>query len=900
VSQHVPFGPSLLLVLVAVAPAAAADDQRLGRDVVPTFEEVRLVVDAGKPDYTGSVHVELRVIRPARSLRFHAEGPAIERLVLKGRGGAPGTEARSGAPIATEHRVGERGLVTVTAAGPLPPGDYGLDIDFSNAFDTQAVGLYRTEAGGRAYAFTQFEAADARKAFPCWDEPGFKIPYRLTLVVPADHLAISNTAAERESVADGLRTVVFRRTRPLPSYLLAIATGPLETVPVPGTSVPTRIVTVAGQSGLAGEAARLTPPALKALETWFGARYPFDKLDIIAVPEFWSGAMENAGAVTFADDLLLIDPKAVTFGDRRALAQTLTHELAHMWFGDMVTMAWWDDLWLNESFASWLGDKMADRIDPAFGSDLGQARNAHGAMLSDSRLSTRAIRQTVGALDNFDQLADELAYDKGQAVLGMFEAWAGPEVFRKGVLAYLDAHRWGNARAVDLWVALSRAAGRDVGAPLASFVDQEGVPLITAEILPGGRVRLSQERFLHAGVRAPRTTTWRIPVTLKYPDGQAVRTRRLLLTRTTEVVALGGGRTPAWVHPNGGERGYYRWLVPPPPLLALARAAPRVLDARERVGYVGNLTALLGGGRIHGDDFLRALGPLADDPRPEVVSAVMEALGAVRQLFIEEAGAPGTAGGATPGLRAPFAAFVRTTLDPALRRFGLTPAPGEPEAVSLLRPQLLAWLADAGADAKARELAEAMARRYVEEPDSIDPSLADTVVWLSALHGDRALFRLYRERFEAAEIPSERGLYLGALGGFRDEAIAERALRFVLDESLRPPEVVSLLLDVGGTDGLRDRRLDWAIENYAALRRRIPDSAAVILAHLAAGCSEPRLRRASEFFSDPANAVPGMDRELAKVAESVTDCTALRAREADGVARYLVESCGEECAAPGP
>ncbi len=878
-------GCALILIAAvrSTAPLAApADDQRLGRDVVPTFEEVRLVVDAGEPTYTGSARVDLRVSRPARSFRFHAEGPTIERLVLKTAAGT----------IATEHQVGERGLVTVTAARPLPPGDYGLDIDFSNAFNTQAIGLYRTEADGRAYTFTQFEAADARKAFPCWDEPGFKIPYRITLVVPADHQAISNTGVERETVADGQRTVVFRRTRPLPSYLLAIATGPLETVPVPGTSVPTRIVTVAGQSGLAGEAAKMTPRVLKGLEEWFGSRYPFDKLDVIAVPEFWAGAMENAGAITFAGDILLVDPRTVTFGDRRALAQYLAHELAHMWLGDMVTMAWWDDLWLNEAFASWVGDKVADRIDPAFGSDLSLAQSAHHAMLSDAKLSTRPIRQTVGALDNFDQLADELTYDKGQAVLGMFEAWIGPETFRKGVLAYLDANRWGNARAADLWASLSRAAGRDVGAPMSSFVDQEGVPLVVAEVLPGGRVRLSQERFLHYGVRAPRATAWRIPVTLKYADGAAVRTRRVLLIRATEVVTLGTARAPAWIHPNAGERGYYRWLVPPESLLTLAREAPRVMDARERIGYVGNLTALLGGGRIHGDDFLRALGPLADDLRPEVVSAVMAALGIVRWVFVEE--------GAAQQLQAPFAAFIRKTLDPAVRRFGLTPAPGEAEAVSLLRPQLLAWLADAGAGARARDLAEAMAKKYVEDPASIDRSLADTVVWLSALRGDRSLFRLYRERFEAAEIPSERGLYLGALGGFRDPKIAARALRYVLDGPLRPPEAVSLLLAVDGTEDLLDRRLEWTIENYDALRRRIPDSAAVVLAHLASGCSEARLRKAQEFFSDPAHAAPGMDRELAKVAESVTNCTSLRAREGPVVSRYLLDSCGEECAASAP
>src|SRR5439155_17675029 len=347
-----------------------------------------------------------------------------------------------------------------------------------------------------------FEATEARCAFPCWDEPEFKIPFQVTLVVPEAHLAIGNTPVETDTVADGQRTVVFERTPPLPAYLLAIATGPLETVPIEGMRVPGRIVTIKGASGVAREAARVTPPLVAALEKYFGLPYPYRKLDLLAVPEFWPGAMENAGAIAFADRILLIDPRAASAGQKRTLVAVDAHELAHMWFGDLVTMKWWDDLWLNESFASWMGDKITQEVAPEYEMPLAEVEETQRAMLRDAQRSTRPIRAPIDVFDNIDEAFDELTYDKGQAVLTMFEAWLGPETFRKGVVAYLKAHAWGSATASDLWASLSKTAGRDVAGPMSTFLDQPGVPLVKVDLLPGGKVRLSQERFLNEGAAA--------------------------------------------------------------------------------------------------------------------------------------------------------------------------------------------------------------------------------------------------------------------------------------------------------------------------------------------------------------------------------------------------------------
>jgi aminopeptidase N len=847
---------------------STADGGRLRREVIPTFEALRLVVDADRPDYSGSAHIDLQATRTVRQFRFHARDMALNRIVLTGSDG----------PIETTLTSGERGLVTLTAARPMAPGGYRLDIEFSNRFATQGVGLYRVEAGGRGYLFTQFEAADARMAFPCWDEPGFKIPWQLTLVIPPGHRAISNTAVVGDTVTEGYRTVVFARTPPLSSYLLAIATGPLETVAVPGLSIPTRVVTVAGQSSLAAEAVRLTPPIVRTLEEFFGEPYPYDKLDLIAVPEFWSAAMENAGAVAFDDGLLLLGPGADTFERRAALAQTLAHELAHMWFGDLVTMAWWDDLWLKESFASWMEEEIVDRIDPEFRTGLAQVQHADAAMLIDAQRTAPAVRRQVGAFDDLDQQADDLVYAKGSAVLAMFERWVGPETFRRGVIDYLRAHRHGTATAADFLASLSRAAGKNVSQSMSSFLDRPGVPLVSVESLRDGRIRLRQERF-HDHAVGDQPGAWRIPVVLKFSDGQSVRTHRVLLTQEARTVTLDPDRPPIWIYPNAGERGYYRWRVSPEQLLALAQNGARTLEPRERIGFLGNLSALLDAGDVTGGQFMSALDPFTEDPEPQVILSLMIALKKIRSCCVPE----GTAG----GVEDEFAAYVRRMLAPAAARFGMSAAPGEDGAIASVRPGVIAMLADEGKDAKVLEEAGATARSYLDDSASVDSSLVEALMRVSALRGDLQLFRRYTKEFEAAVDPSARSLFLAALGGFRDPPMVDRVLEYALDGPLRPQEVIALGAGLGGNDRILDRRLAWMMENYAAIRGRLPDDEAVMLVHLAGGCSMERLAAARAFFSDPAHSPVGTDVELARVAEEVGDCVALRERAAPSVARYL-------------
>ena len=860
--------PPVLLFALAV-PAkggtpvpAAASGHRLGTDVVPVFEAIRLTADARNRDYTGSVRIDLDVKQPVTGFSLHAREMEIRRLALRGPAGN----------VEVTHSRGERGRLDVAASAPLRPGRHVLEIDFANKYDTQATGLYKVVVGGESYLFTQFEADDARQAFPCWDEPAFKIPYQMTVVVPESHVAISNTPPSSDTVENGQRTVTFARTKPLPSYLLVLATGPLEFVPIPGLSVPGRVVTVKGGGALAAEAVRTTPPVLAALERYFGRPYPYEKLDLVAVPEFWPGAMENAGAITFRDNILLLDTRRASATERRLLVEVNAHEMAHMWFGDLVTMEWWDDLWLNESFASWMGNKVAAEAFPEFGTAVATVEGAQHAMNTDARLTARAIRQPVTSLDNLLQSADELAYLKGQAVLAMVESWVGPEAFRRGILDYLAAHEWRNAVAADLWNALSKAAGKDVAGTLATFLDQPGVPLVTVESIEGNRVRLSQRRFANQGVTAP-AATWRIPVGLKYEMGGAVRTRVVLLAGPSDTVTLEG--PPAWVHPNADERGYYRWSVPAAARRAIAGGGERALSVRERVGFIGNASALLDAGAIRGDEYLDLLVPFARDGEPEVVAGVVEALKKIKRAFV------------APELEETFADYVRRLLGPALERVGMERRPDEPESASLVRPELLLWMGRDGRDPAVLAEAARVTTGYLADPASADPSIVGVALQLRALSGDRALFDEFKRRLEAATVPADRERYLEALGYFRAPELVDEALRFAVAGSLRPQEIFEIPHGIATAVSNEGRPYQFVTENYEMIRAKLPPMFLAFMPHFAVGCSEERAKSARAFFAEEAHIAPGIDKEMAKVAEAVKDCAALRSREGGAVAAYL-------------
>lgn len=856
------------LAFAWVAPADSSAQGQLGREVVPVFQQIHLTLDADRADYSGSVRVELEVREPVEAVHLHSLGPEITRIELTDAGGA----------VEVEHAVDEYGYLSLATSRPLQPGSALLEIDFTNEFDTRASSLYRVVIEDKAYAFTQFEAVDAREAFPCWDEPAFKFPYQLTLTVPEAHLALSNTPIESESTSSGMRTVVFEKTPPLPSYLLALATGPLDTVPLEGLSCPGRLVTVRGRSHLGGDAVTRTAIVLDALEDYFGRPHPYEKLDLIAVPEFWYGAMENPGAIVFNERSILYDPSLAGVRERRSFTTTLAHELAHLWFGDLVTMSWWDDLWLNESFATWASEKIVHQLHPEYRRDLAVLRGRRNAMRVDALPSARAIRQPVAPNINLGLLADALAYDKGETVLRMIETWVGPDRFREGVVSYLDEHAWGNAVAQDLWNAISKTSGNDLNPVLSSFLDQPGVPLVEVELLEDGRVRLRQRRHALAdsrGLVPENEQIWQIPISLRYPTDEGTRVHRILLAEREQTVSLPIEERPAWIHPNADETGYYLWKTEPRNLTYLVEHSVQLLNDAERVGLVHNLAALLQGGSISADLFLQWTAQCAKDPQPEVVDAVLDAWQLIRAPLI------------SPEIEDEFALYVRAGLQPAVERWGLLPRPGEAESITLLRPSMLTWLARDGEDVRVQALADSLTELYLSGSDACPPSLIQSVLGISARKGDLVLFERFRDLFVKTRDPQQRRALLSALGEFREPEVVEAALRFALEGPLRPNERTSIPNSIREEPALQERVYRWMKDSYDRVAQSIPDERMARLPRFASGCSMEDLEDARAFFADPSRQPAGTDVELRKAEDAVNACVSLREREGGAASRYL-------------
>jgi len=849
-----------LALLVLLSGSLAADTLRLGTDVVPASESVMLTADPRKDDYTGSVVVQLEVKKAVPTFRFHAVDLTISSLKL--------TSAKGGdveVTFAAEKNV----TVLVTAAKPLQPGKYTLAIDFANKFNRQAVGLYKmTTKDGEPYLFSQFEAIDARRAFPAWDEPGFKIPYELTVTIPAIYDAVSNTPIASEKKEGDEKTVHFTRTKPLPSYLIALAVGQFDYTPIENLGRPGRIVAPKGQGKLTKLAAEATPAIVAALEKYFGGPYPFEKLDLIAVPEYWAGAMENPGAITYRDTILLIDSENATPAQRLNLYRVTAHELSHMWFGDLVTMAWWDDLWLNESFADWMGDKITQQLHPEFGYETAELQAIQQVMNADSLATTDPIRKRDTSPEESIRNVG-IAYNKGKAVLTMFEKWIGPDKFREGVLAHLKAHAWGNANADEFFASLGKHAPAGTSAALQTFIDQPGIPLVKVEITGPNEVRITQSRFSNSGNVA--AEAWRIPVTMHYPYGEKTRTAAVMLeapSMTLKIEGVGNG----WLFPHAGAAGYYRWQMAPDAMAKLVTAAPRVLSANERLALIGNAGALFRSGVLHGDAYLDILAGFAADPDPNVLGEVMGALRGIRTTFD------------SPENRPRFAAYIRRTLGPAIARIGFVPKADEAEPVTILRPEVLNMLAVFGDDVRVWQFVQERLAQYMENPESVPSTLAGTIVGLSAIKGDADLFEEYRKRFENATVPSERSRYLGGLGRFRDPALKNKAREYSLTDAVRPNEFFRLW---GGADTAEEREelFAWTTAHFDAILKRLPPAFAPAMATIANGCEPARVEKAREFFAS--RKIEGTERQLARVSEQVNECAALRAREMGAITEYL-------------
>ncbi|MDF1561871.1 MAG: M1 family metallopeptidase [Deltaproteobacteria bacterium] len=864
----------------------AALPHRLPATAAPTRYTIEWRIDPAKTEFSGRVEIDLELTGATEHLRFHAEGMKLRAphfLVDASVEPSGRIEARLQAVPAAEGRPVDQWLAL--PARPLPAGAATLVLDFEAPFDTRLTGLYRVEREGQAHVYTQLEPAYARKAFPCLDEPGFKTPFAITVISPAGLEIHSNAPVERVEAQGEVQRVVFRETPPLPTYLVALVVGELETVRTSVGELPLTGLAAKGKGARLKEALATHAELLPRLEAYFGIAYPYAKLDLAALLEFAAGAMENAGLIVYREELLLSDPESRSLGAEERIGSVAAHELAHQWFGNLVTMAWWDDLWLNEAFATWMAAKIVDGWRPEYEQGLDLLAGRNQVFHSDSLAAARAVRQPVQSVAEAEAAFDGLTYVKGGSILSMLEAWLGPELFQAGIQRYLQEHAWRTATADDLFAALEAVSEEPVERVARSFLDRPGVPLLETELRcgedAGVRLRLVQRPYQALGGAKidGGGEPWVLPLCVAWPERESLTRQCLLLEEAEQEVVLATEQCPRWVHPNAGEHGYFRWQAPAGQLSEMARwlegkDAPEL--RRMRVSLLDQAWGAVAAGALDPAEGLALieLAGASEDPRLQRMAAGKVA--GVADLWPDLAETPA------------YRAFADRVLGARARALGWRPAEGERRAHTLMRGSLLWTLGRHGSDAGVKEGAAAQARLYLEDPTKVSADVAGTALRLARREGAVTQDELL-SALEKASGSQERLTLLSGLGAAPAGEELDAALALAFDPRVRAQDVWYLF--GGGFDGKERTARTFAFlkENYDELQARLPSFAGRSAARLArlvgAFCDEEGRDAAIAFFQE--KDAPGHERYLALGKESADRCIAQQAKGRASAEAYL-------------
>jgi puromycin-sensitive aminopeptidase len=845
---------------------------RLPRTVEPQRYEITLTPDLDAATFAGEERVELRVVEPTTTVVLNAAELEIVSAELVGEDG----ELRTGTVTLDDSE--ER--ATITLDGTAAPGRWFLHLTFTGILNDKLHGFYRSTfrdsiGNERVIATTQFEATDARRAFPCWDEPDFKAVFNVTLIVDDGLTAISNASVlEEADLGNGKRQVTFADTMKMSTYLVAFVVGPFEVtdaVDVDGT--PLRVVAPPGRLGMADFALDVGTSALRYFASYFGIPYPGDKLDLIAIPDFAFGAMENLGAVTFRETALLVDTATASRLELERVADVVAHEIAHMWFGDLVTMKWWNGIWLNEAFATFMELMAVDNFKPEWLRWVSFGAGRDAAMQIDSLSSTRPVEFPVGRPEEAEAMFDTLTYQKGGAVLRMLEQYLGAEPFRQGIARYLDTHRYANTETTDLWDAIEAASGEPARSTMDSWIFQGGYPMLSVEASPDGTtLTISQERFTYTG--SDDGTRWSVPVLLRAGlAGGAVEHRKVLLTSDSTELKLPG--KVEWTVLNEGASGFYRVRYEASLLRRLTVDMQTNLEPLERLSLVSDTWAAVQAGRTAVVDYIELIRLLGDETDPEVWSAMLTPLRTFGRVLSDED-------------RPRLEGFARRLVGPALDRLGWEPAPGESERTGTLRAILVNAMGSVGADEPTIALARELHQQYVADRTSVVPDLVDPIVNVIASHGTGDDFDLYVERFRHPANPQEEVRYLYALGRFDDAALLQRALDLALSTEVRTQNAPYLIGIVLANRGAPDVAWSFVEQQWDEINRRFPSNSISRMIEGIASQADPGLAARARAFLE-AHPVPQGAMLVAQSLERLDVNVAFGQREAAAVAIALGE-----------
>ena len=880
--------PLLFTALAACCASALATNAeqapkgRLPGWVVPQSYQIAFKVDPAQRDFSGTTTIKIKLTRASDYLWLDGKQLKVSRVEITD------AEGKTHAGTYTEVDT-EAGVARVDFGSTLKPQQLTLRFTYTAPLNAQLQGLYKVSAKGQPYAMTQMEPISARYAFPGFDEPGFKTPFDISLTIPDADTGVANTQQVKQVPAgDGWKTLTFAQTLPLPTYLVAFGVGPWSIASAPDISpdayrakpLPLRGIAAAGEAHRMQHVLGETPSIIHALENYYGFGYPWDKLDVLAAPDFAAGAMENAGLVTFRDWLLLLDKDSPARNVQGSFNVT-AHELAHQWTGDTVTTEWWNDIWLNEAFATWMQQKVTMEVHPEYRADLDHVRGAEGAMNNDALVSARSIRQPITGNGDILTAFDGITYQKGAGVIAMFENYVGEKTFQKGMRAYIRNHAFGNAVASDLVGAIATAAGKGDAFKHAfnSFLDQSGVPYVQTRLeQKDGKtvLHLSQSRYLPLGSTGDPKRVWGVPVCVRYGTAAGSKVSCEMLDKASGSMVLSGASTPTWVMPNANASGYYRFSLGKQALANLTAQVGKLSDA-EQLAYADAVNASFRRGDLDAGDVLAAFKPLTSSKIREVATTP---LAQIEWIYHNEA--------TNETQRARLAAWVKDAYLPRLQQLGYQRKAGESEDASLLRSTLASALAF---DFKLPEVRAALLTQgeaaLKRKPDGrLDLAAADPDLLGDALgvvvqeQGKPAVDALIAELPKTSDAALRNGI-LGGLASASDPVLAEQVHDFALDKQVKVGEMLSLLR--GGRDSLaeRDALWQWFTAHYPQVLARTGSFAGGYLPMLAAGggCSTPEVERLQAFFKSRMKDAAGIERGLAQTSESIQLCSALVAKQ---------------------